>query len=290
MSTINDRDAVLRQYATDDALRTRQDVHDTYTVPKINYFDWVLNSVVWDGLNSVLDVGSGSGKYFELVKARRPGIHYVGMDVSAGMLANHSAPHLAQADALHIPFPKDSFDLVMANHMIYLIDDIDAAITEFRRVLKPEGVLMIATNSTQTMPQIQVLMRRAILLLARSGSSQIQPPVPASDRFALENGTRRLARHFYAVMRHDLPSKLIFPEIDPIIAYLESTRTLREPQLPEGVAWDDVMMIMRQQVTHLIDHLGELIVDKLTGVLVASDSGDFIQRFVAIKTTQGQPG
>jgi hypothetical protein len=64
------------------------------------------------------------------------------------------------------------------------------------------------------------------------------------------------------------------------MSYLESTRDLREPQLPPDVAWDDVMVIMRQQITHLINHLGELVINKLTGVLIASDNGGFIHEFV----------
>jgi SAM-dependent methyltransferase len=289
MSASNDQDAVRRQYVNDKALLTRQAIHDRYTVPQTNYFTWVLDTILWRGDETVLDLGSASGAYYEPLLNKHPEVYYVGLDNSAGMLNNHPGPRLLQADAAHIPLPDHTFDVLMANHMIYHLPDIDSALAEFRRVLKPGGALLVATNSVQTMPELQVLMRRAILLLARTGTSQIQPPTPASDRFALENGSRRLARHFYAVMRHDLPSKLIFPEIEPVMEYLETTRSLREPQLPEGVNWDDVMMIMRQQISHLINHLGELVINKLTGVLVATDSGDFIRRFVEMRSAIGTP-
>ncbi|MFW5748394.1 MAG: class I SAM-dependent methyltransferase [Chloroflexota bacterium] len=287
MSVPNDSKAVRRQYATDEALKTRQAIHDKYTVPKVSYADWVLDSVAWRGDEVVLDIGSASGPYYQPLMARAAEARYVALDYSAGMLQKNNAQYRVQGDGQQLPFREDVFDVVMANHMLYHLEDIEAAIKEFRRVLKPGGLLMVATNSTQSMPELQVLMRRAILLLARAGTTQIQPPTPASDRFALENGTRYLARHFYAVMRHDLPSKLIFPEIDPIMDYLESTRTLREPQLPEGVAWDDVMMIMRQQIAHLINHLGELVITKLVGVLIATDNGGFIQQFTDIKGAVG---
>ncbi len=282
MSVPNDQDAIRRQYADNKALLTRQEIHDKFTVPKVNYFEWVLQSIQWRGDERVLDIGSASGSYYAPLHALYPNVHYVGLDSSFAMLEEHPGEQRVYADALKLPFPSDSFDVIMANHMIYHLADIDDGLVEFQRVLKPEGVLVAATNSTQTMPELQVLMRRAILLLSRAGSAQVQPPTPASDRFALENGTPHLARYFYAVMRHDLPSKLIFPEIEPVMAYLASTRALREPQLPDGVHWDDVMMIMRQQIAHLINHLGELVINKLTGVLVASDRGDFIQTFVDI--------
>jgi hypothetical protein len=132
-----------------------------------------------------------------------------------------------------------------------------------------------------TMPELQVLMRRAIVLLTRSGAATVRAPEMPTDRFALENGIRLLSNHFYAVVRHDLPSALVFPDVEPAMVYLESTRDLREPSLPPDVVWEDVMMIMRQQINQLIKHLGELVINKQAGVLIASDDGKFIGEFVA---------
>jgi SAM-dependent methyltransferase len=280
MSALDDPNAVRQQYANDESLRIRQAIHDTFTVPHIDYTAWVLSCMSWRGDETVLDVGCGAGRYLTKLHEVQPGVQYYGIDFSPGMLAKHPArDQVAVGDAQTIPFADGTFDVLMCNHMLYHVHDIDLALGEFRRVLKPDGVLLVATNSTQSMPELQVLMRRAIVLLTRTSAAQVQPPLPASDRFALENGTRQLARHFYAVVRHDLPSVLMFPEVEPVMTYLESTRFIREPQLPPDVNWDDVMMIMRQQVTHLVHHLGELVINKLTGVLLASDRGGFIQEF-----------
>ena len=275
---------IKQQYATDKHLLIRQKIHDKYTVPKTNYFKWVLDSAKWQGDEWVLDIGCASGSYYDPLLETHPDIKYFGMDLSMGMISKHPAKsYIGQGDVESVPFPDETFDVVMANHMLYHAINIDQAIIELKRVLKPGGVLITATNSTQSMPELQLLMRRAILLLARGGATQIEPPAPASDRFALENGCRQLAHHFYAVMRADLPSKLIFPEIEPVMDYLETTRSLREPQLPPDVNWDDVMMIMRQQVTHLVNHLGEMAINKLNGVLIATDNGDFIREFLDTK-------
>jgi SAM-dependent methyltransferase len=284
MPASNNPQVVRQQYLTDKSLRVRQEIHAKYTVPRIDFNEWVMDSYNYRGGEVILDVGSGSGTYHPLIQHRWPDVTYYGLDLSYGMLKNHSArTGLVLADAQRVPFPDDTFDLIMANHMMYHLPDIDEALVEFRRVLKPNGVLMTATNSAQSMPELQVLMRRAILLLTRTGGTQVKPPTPASELFALENGSRQLARHFFAIVRQDLPSKLVFSEIDPLMKYIESTRKMREPQLPKDVAWDDVMMIMRQQITHLVNHLGELVINKLSGVLLASDSGDFIQQFVEIR-------
>jgi SAM-dependent methyltransferase len=293
MSAINDPNAVRRQYATDQHIRIRQEIHEKYTVPRINFIEWALSCLNWRENARVLDVGCGNGSYYQPLvhyySADGSMLDYHGVDMSAGMLKNHlafSKHPLLVGDAQILPYADNSFDVVMANHMLYHVPDIDKAITEFRRVLKPDGALMIATNSQNTMPEMQVLMRRAIILLTRSNASQVQPPTAPSELFSLESGTRQLSRYFYGVVRHDFPSALVFSEIDPLMAYLESTRDLREPQLPQDVAWDDVMVIMRQQIMHLINHLGELVINKLAGVLVATDRGDFISEFVTYRAKE----
>ncbi len=288
MSAGNDPKLGAGQYLTDELLRTRQQIHEQYTLPRIDFAAWVLSNVVWRGDEAVLDLGCGNGRYYAAmadiagrIDAFNP--RYVGMDLAADMMHSHAARPMGVlnvGDATRLPFATSSFDLVMANHMLYHVTDIDGAIREVKRVLKPDGLFLATTNSTQSLPELQVLLRRAIILLTRENSSSVQAPAPLSDLFALENGTRRLSRHFYAVRRADLPSQLVFTDLEPLMAYIETTRSVREPQLPADVHWDDVMAIMRQQITHLIGHLGELAINKLNGVLIASDNGGFVAEFL----------
>ncbi|HEX2906779.1 MAG TPA: hypothetical protein VHO69_07965 [Phototrophicaceae bacterium] len=58
---------------------------------------------------------------------------------------------------------------------------------------------------------------------------------------------------------------------------------MREPQLPRGVYWNDMMVIVREQANRLIEHFGELVINKLNGVLVATDRGGFIQDYVTFE-------
>lgn len=278
------QDVLRRQYATDENLRTRQKIHEQYTIPRTNFIEWVLSCVQWRGDERVLDVGAGPGSYFAPLMKAHPRLQYVGVDLMASMLAQHGGNgQLAQGDVNHLPFPDASFDVVMANHMLYHSPDIPASIAELARVLKPTGVLMAATNSANTMPELQVMMRRAIVLLSKQGAARVRPPTVPSESFSLENGTRLLSKAFYFVARYDLPSALVFSDVEPIMQYLESTRDLRESQLPDDVVWDDAMMIIRQQVNQLIKHLGELSVQKQTGVLIASREGANIAEFLAIQ-------
>jgi SAM-dependent methyltransferase len=276
-----DSEALRRQYATDYHLRVRQETHDRYSVPPVNFPEWVISRATWRGDEMVLDVGSGTGTYAELLKKHLPRVRYVGMDNAPGLLRIHPVRGaLTLADAQRLPFPKEKFDVVLANHMLYHVPDVDLALREFRRVLKPNGLLLASTNSLQTMPEFQALFRRSLMLLSAPGKVYSQPPPLPHNPFALENGVQQLARHFYAVVRHDLPGALVFHSVEPVMAYLSSWRSIREPQLPKGIRWDDLMLVMRDQVSRVIGHFGEIVINKLTGVLIASNRGGFIHEFV----------
>ncbi len=282
-----DRELLTRHaFATDDKLGIRQRTHELYTVPKIDFTNWVLDRIDWRGDEWVLDLGAGPGLYFGPVKARIPqGRHFAG-DFSFGMVKRQRenrfahASKLAVLDAQTLPFADDSFDVVLANHMLYFVPEIDRAIAEIQRVLKPGGVLLAATNSAHTMPELNTLYRRALLLLTNFQYHE-EEPSPTGSRFCLENGCAILGRHFYAVARYDLPSALVFPAASPVIDYLESMRDLREGQLPEGISWERFMDVMRQQVVRLAEFSGKLVVKKLSGALVATEAGAFAADYVS---------
>jgi hypothetical protein len=143
-------------------------------------------------------------------------------------------------------------------------------------VLRPDGCLIAATNSRDSMPEFDTLARRACTLL---GYPQ-QDFKAAHTAFTLENGAPMLAHHFRAVARYDLPSAFHFPEVAPVMAYLNSMQALRAPQLPAEISWQDYMDVMEKQVTRLIRHFGELKVEKLAGALVGTNGGGFAQHYL----------
>ncbi len=281
MSGSAQAEGIRRYYATDANLRVEDETHAKYAVPNCDLVNWALDTLVWRADDAVLDIGCGRGKHYAQLIDRAPDITYFALDLSPYMLRNHPAEsgRLALGDALQLPYVDDAFDVVMANHVLYHLQDVDRGLDEIKRVLKPGGKMLATTNSIHNLPELQVLFRRAIVLLSANGA-HAHPPTLPSDSFALENGTRILARHFYAVVRHDLPGQLVFDDADPAMDYLDSMRDLRQHSLPEDVDWDDTMLIMRQQISQLIQLMGKLELNIATGALLASDSGGFINEFI----------
>ncbi len=114
------------------------------------------------GVDTVLDVATGTGLVLRAVRDRSaaetskaaPGgdvwaPRFIGVDLSPGMLAvaARELPHatLLVADAAALPLPDDSIDLVICATALHMIPDTEAAVAEWRRVLRPHGRAVTAT-------------------------------------------------------------------------------------------------------------------------------------------------
>lgn len=102
----------------------------------------------------ILDVGCGAGVDAILAAMMAgPDGSAVGVDMVPEMLARAASNRkmtgvqnvsFQNAAGNNLPFPDDSFDVVISNGVINLIPDKEGALTEIHRVLKPGGRLMVA--------------------------------------------------------------------------------------------------------------------------------------------------
>ena len=115
-----------------------------------------------------------------------------------------------QFDADHVPFDTASFDLVIANHMLYHVPNIDNTLGELRRVLKPSGQLFAATNGPNHMRELDEL------LVGFDPALKLQA---VTDQFRLDNGAPQLQKHFAQVLLQRYDSNLVVTEPAPLLAY-----------------------------------------------------------------------
>jgi SAM-dependent methyltransferase len=94
----------------------------------------------------LLDVGAGRGAVARAALAR--GCAVTAVDASAGMVSRLAADHpeieAHQRDAEALGFPDGSFDVVTAGFVVQVLTEPEVALTEFRRVLAPGGVLALS--------------------------------------------------------------------------------------------------------------------------------------------------
>jgi len=123
---------------------------------------------------SSLEIGSGTG-YFTL-NLMRAGIieEATCSDISPGMLTTLSANaqrlglrvKTTRADAESLPFPDESFDLVLGHAVLHHIPDLPRAWGEFARVLRPGGTVLFAGEPSRYGDRLARVPKRAATAVA----------------------------------------------------------------------------------------------------------------------------
>jgi ubiquinone/menaquinone biosynthesis C-methylase UbiE len=122
-----------------------------------------------------LEIGSGTG-YFSLNLVQLGVIERLtATDISPGMLERlaGTAEALGLEDVTTVvteaevlPFEDESFDLVLGHAVLHHIPDLDKAFAEFRRVLRPGGMIAFAGEPSRYGDTLAALPKRAGLALA----------------------------------------------------------------------------------------------------------------------------
>lgn len=213
MTTTPSRHAVRQYAATTDNLAARIALHAYGTNP-VDWFSWLAGRIPLTG--EVLEVGAGTGALWDRAgRAARARLTLT--DFSAAMcqrLRTVAGARVQRCDATHLPFRAACFDTVVANHMLYHLDDPAAALREFARVLRPGGRVLIATNGADHLAELNAI-----------GPAIGRPELGrhrALNDFTAETGPELVARHFTGVAAERYPCDLDIPSADPIIAYLAS--------------------------------------------------------------------
>jgi ubiquinone/menaquinone biosynthesis C-methylase UbiE len=126
----------------------------------------------------VLDAGCGTGYLAAGLRRARPDVVVAGADLSEGMLTNARAAGawpLVQGDAGRLPFATGSLDLVVARGVLHHLPDVVAALGEWRRVLRPDGAVVLVSEPTPTVERHGAVVVRALLAALR------RPLTPEED-------------------------------------------------------------------------------------------------------------
>jgi demethylmenaquinone methyltransferase/2-methoxy-6-polyprenyl-1,4-benzoquinol methylase len=106
---------------------------------------------------TAIDVACGTGALTRTLARTEPGAHVIGADFAWEMVRRAPRERGAKVtylagDAVRLPFPNESADVVTIAFGLRNLPDPDAGLREFRRVLRPGGRLVICEFSTPTAP------------------------------------------------------------------------------------------------------------------------------------------
>ncbi|MCR3922897.1 MAG: methyltransferase domain-containing protein [Firmicutes bacterium] len=160
---------------------------------------------------SILDVGCGTGQLVQSLLTYNEKLSVVGIDSSQKMIDAALEKKLAQAtfvqgDAMQLPFADASFDIITCSHSLPYYQDQQKAITEWKRVLKPNGILLVVNASVNNMYD------KAVLAMVKVTTSKAHYPSRAAIKYMLmQNG-------FVLQEQKSLPSSFYMPSIILTIA------------------------------------------------------------------------
>jgi len=133
----------------------------TSRAQKYNKLDWVNDDTLLkemiaqvDNVNEqtkILDIGTGTGKIligFQLLKGKA---HYEGCDLSTSMMKKIDSSHnfkLTVADVTDLSiYPDSAFDVITARMVFHHVNQLDIAMQECYKKLKPGGILVICEGN-----------------------------------------------------------------------------------------------------------------------------------------------
>lgn len=152
---------------------------------------------------------------------------------SLSLPENQSPVNLLEGRAHDLSKLKDdSADLLTAMFMLYHVaqDERDVAFSEFKRVLKPEGVFVIATSGNDNKRQHRIFEQA----IAEQLGPSVIPPQPMNAGFTTEKASLLIPEHFKHVYRFDQATNMrIGDTMRSLLVYYDSLRSLRNQYQPE---------------------------------------------------------
>ena len=150
---MRDKEVLARQYQDSSKLDIRRNFHKKYGTNSIGYTDWILSKIRFFKGYHVLEVGCGTGSLWENVPELVDTFsELVLTDISRGMIeivrqrfAGRKNIQIQAVDVLDLPFEDNSFDVIVANSMLYHVSNVDSALENIHRILRVEGVFHATT-------------------------------------------------------------------------------------------------------------------------------------------------
>jgi ubiquinone/menaquinone biosynthesis C-methylase UbiE len=219
---MNDAKLVAKQYETDRHLQTRIRTHQLYS-KGANLEQGVDEVLKLEPHEILLDIGTGPGNFPTRLRAAGHLGRLVGMDFSNGMLevarTKTDAVEWIQGNAMELPFANSSFDVVTARHMLYHVPDMNKAILETKRVLKPGGRFMAVTNDDGYMLEYWNAVFEAVKDDQDFNSMTAEVLNPKFFSAHLEE---EIAKVFSQTTFTRLEGSLEFPGARPVLEYWDS--------------------------------------------------------------------
>ncbi|WP_339313417.1 class I SAM-dependent methyltransferase [Paenibacillus sp. FSL M7-0896] len=210
------------QYSNEHRLNARIQLYQ-YCEHKKDWHEWVFEHLrLIEGLK-IAEIGCGTGVLWEKNMSKVPSKSEIVLtDASRGMIetakGNIHDPldrfHYEVVDAEKMPWPDHSFEVLIANHLLYHFQDHRKIFSEINRVLVPSGMAYASTVSANNY--------RELLQLILEFDGRLSFFNEAVKNFNLENGQDILGKYFKVTAQYVLQNDIVIQSAAPLILYVAS--------------------------------------------------------------------
>lgn len=214
-----------QQYKTPYNLNARVSLHRRFSTNPYPWHHWVFDQIQAPSGARIFEIGCGPGYLWPENRERIPESWVICLaDLSTGMVRTAQAAlsggrfAFLAADAQKIPMAAHQFDAVIANHMLFHIPDLPAALAGIRRILNRGGKPYASAVGFRNLFEIwewaaEALPERKSIMLARE----------AVVGFSLENGEEQLSRYFSNVELIRYSDSLVIDQVRPVVDFVVSS-------------------------------------------------------------------
>lgn len=216
--------SLKNQYRDASNISARIHLHNLYSENPLGWFPWIYEQCAPAPGMNILEIGCGDGTLWRENLSRLPQkISITLSDISDGMIrdvrrtigSEDKRFSFRTLDCHHLPFEAQTFDLVIANHVLFYCEDIPQVCREVRRVLKPEGRFLASTYGSNHMKEVSLLVQSFDERIVLSAEKLY-------EHFGRENGEKILNDFFSKISWHTYEDSLLVPEPDPLVSYVLS--------------------------------------------------------------------
>jgi len=216
--------SLKNQYQNATNISSRINLHSLYSQNKQGWFPWIFQQCHIKPRLRILELGCGDGTLWTDNLALIPeDISITLSDISSGMLrdarraigSSDTRFAFRAFDCKKIPYKDESFDLVIANHVLFYCDDIPAVLKEICRVLSPEGHFLCSAYGKAHMQEVSQLVEDFDDRIVLSADKLY-------ERFGRENGQKILEPFFPDAKWLSYEDFLLVQDAEPLISYVLS--------------------------------------------------------------------